>query len=723
MKSDRQGTGAKSPDAVSSHRHKTRPTRDLKRLKNLTQSCFRLPKPGASIHKLGLEIWISLQSAPAVRFLWRIVILMAGLAPAISLVSSPGHKMGTQGCRCASARRAVKACAASLLLIVAGPWADSAVRAQDAPRRVLMLHAFNYTFPATTLVADAARKRLTERSATRIEIDADFLDLARVTEPGHELRMAEFLRQKYARTPPDVVMTLGSAALPFMLKHRDTFAPNVPVVFTAISPQNYSGLRVPPDVTGIITEFDLNKTLALAERLQPNARRLFVIAGGGDTDRRWQATARAAVEGRERKFETTYLFELSYDKLVAELSAVPHDAIVILLTVFADSEGKTFIPAEAAAALSALSPAPVYAPYDTFLGKGVVGGFVGTFESVGVAAADLALEIMAGRDPATLPPRTNPGQAYRVDYRAMQRWKLHEGDLPADTLVLFKEPSVWDQYRWPAMTALAVVLFQAGLIGWLLLERQRRRVAELDSRQRLLEVIHLNRSATAGALSASVAHELNQPLGAILSNAEAAEVLLTVNPPDLQLLKEILADIRRDDQRAGEIIRHLRGMLRKSEVDLKEFDLSDTIDTAVHILEPEAIKRGIALSTVHGQGALPVRADQIHLQQVIVNLAANGMDAMIDCGPGNRRLAFQTALVGDSEVEVSVADSGTGIPSDKLKDVFQTFFTTKPQGTGLGLSIARTIIETYGGRIWAENRPGGGAVFRFTLPLAQARAA
>jgi signal transduction histidine kinase len=160
--------------------------------------------------------------------------------------------------------------------------------------------------------------------------------------------------------------------------------------------------------------------------------------------------------------------------------------------------------------------------------------------------------------------------------------------------------------------------------------------------------------------------------------------------------------------------------LKKGEIEMQEFDLNDAIQNALHIFEPEAQKRSVVLSAVQAQGALPVRADQVHLQQVIINLAANGLDAMLDCSPHKRRLALQTAKVGQSEVEVSVADTGTGIPEDKLKDVFETFFTTKPQGTGLGLSIARTIIETYGGRIWAENRLGGGAVFRFTLPLARA---
>jgi signal transduction histidine kinase len=188
-------------------------------------------------------------------------------------------------------------------------------------------------------------------------------------------------------------------------------------------------------------------------------------------------------------------------------------------------------------------------------------------------------------------------------------------------------------------------------------------------------------------------------------------------------VKDILADIRRDDQRAGDIIRHLRGLLKRGEIELQKFDLNDAIDDAIQILEPEAMKRGVVLSAVPGQGACPVRADQVHLQQVLLNLASNGMDAMADCAPGKRRLEIRTALNGGSEVEVSVADSGSGIPKDKLNDIFETFYTTKQQGTGLGLSIARTLVETYGGRIWAENRTGGGAVFRFTLPLAQARPA
>jgi len=346
------------------------------------------------------------------------------------------------------------------------------------PRRVLMLHAFNYAFPATTLIADGARKRLLERSPQPLEIDADFLDLARNTDAEYQSRIAMFLRAKYEKRPPDMVITLGSLALPFILRYRDDIAPNAPVVFTSVSPQNYSALRLPADVTGIISEFDLDKTLALAERLQPEASRLFVIAGSGEVDRRWQSAARKTIEDRKRKFEVTYLFERSYANLVEEVSKLPRDSIVLLLTVFADSEGNAFVPAHVAGSLSAVSPAPLYAPYDTYIGNGIVGGFVETFESVGVRAADMALQILAGKDPATIAPQTNPGQAYRVDHRAMVRWKLQESKLPPDTAVLFKEPTIWTEYRGPVNAAILIVALQSLIVGALLVQRQRRLRAE-----------------------------------------------------------------------------------------------------------------------------------------------------------------------------------------------------------------------------------------------------
>jgi C4-dicarboxylate-specific signal transduction histidine kinase len=229
--------------------------------------------------------------------------------------------------------------------------------------------------------------------------------------------------------------------------------------------------------------------------------------------------------------------------------------------------------------------------------------------------------------------------------------------------------------------------------------------------------MHMNRGAGLSAISSSIAHELNQPLGAILSNAQAAEILLKQNPPDLELIGTILADICRSDQRAGEVITHLRDLLRKNDRDPEVVNLNDVIKLTVEIITPEAQARSVTLTANLDPHPLSVRVNPIHLQQVLLNLVLNGMDATANRSPGDRQVTIRTAVTNNATIKISIADSGSGIPADKLQHIFEPFFTTKEMGTGLGLAIARTIIERSGGGISAENRPNGGAVFRFSLPL------
>ena len=483
-------------------------------------------------------------------------------------------------------------------------------------------------------------------------------------------------------------------------------------------PRALDALDLPRDVIGVVTEYDWVETLALAARLQPGVRDLVLISGASELDKVWRKRALDALAPHLPQYQVRSLFDVNYDELLREVARLPRDTIVLKIALFADAAGRRFSPPDAAAAIAAASAAPLYSAAPTFLGRGVVGGYVNSFEAQGRAAADLALEIFAGKDPRALPARTTLPQTHTVDANALARWGMSESALPPGTTVLFKRPTLWDQYRAQVVGAIAIVLLQAALIAWLLLEHRGRRIAEQRLRQRLLEVIHLNRTATASALSGSIAHELNQPLGAIHSYAEAATLYLKAQPPNIERVEQILADIRNDDRRASEIIKHFRGLMKKQDtIELEEFDLNEVVGEAVNILESEALKRGLVLSLDQAASRLPVRADHVQLQQVILNLAMNGMDAMLSCAPGAGRISIHTALAGKSEAEVKVVDSGTGIPADKLKQVFDTFYTTKRTGTGLGLSISRAIVETYGGRIWAENLAGGGAAFRFTLPL------
>ena len=257
----------------------------------------------------------------------------------------------------------------------------------------------------------------------------------------------------------------------------------------------------------------------------------------------------------------------------------------------------------------------------------------------------------------------------------------------------------------------------------LLLEHRRRQFAEVQSRQRMAELARVMRFSTAGELTASIAHEINQPLGAILANAETAEAILKSQGPDIAELpdivelKAIVKDILHDDRRAAEVILRMRSLLKKAPFELKNFDLNNLVRETLGVLSSLAVGRKVELISLIAQDALPILGDRIQLQQVILNLAVNGIDAMRDTPSENRNISIRTARV-DNFAELSVSDRGPGIPEDNLKVVFEPFFTSKAEGMGMGLSIARTIVEAHNGLIWAKNRDHGGASFRIRLPLA-----
>jgi PAS domain S-box-containing protein len=243
-----------------------------------------------------------------------------------------------------------------------------------------------------------------------------------------------------------------------------------------------------------------------------------------------------------------------------------------------------------------------------------------------------------------------------------------------------------------------------------------RKQAEAEAARQRSELAHLSRVTMLGELSGSMAHELNQPLTAILSNAQAAQRFLAHDNADLNEVRDILKDIVEQDNRAGEIIRRLRLLLKKGEVHQLPLDLNDVVQEVLKMIRSDLVNQSV---TVHAELAAdlpPVKGDRVQLQQVLLNLVMNACDAMNGNAPAERQLVVRTESCADKNVRVAVSDCGLGIAPDKLEQVFEPFFTTKTQGLGLGLSVCRTIISAHGGKLWAANGAERGAVFNFTLP-------
>ncbi|MBK6314494.1 MAG: hypothetical protein IPF53_09320 [Blastocatellia bacterium] len=247
------------------------------------------------------------------------------------------------------------------------------------------------------------------------------------------------------------------------------------------------------------------------------------------------------------------------------------------------------------------------------------------------------------------------------------------------------------------------------------------RRAELEAERCRRELAHTLRVATIGELAPSIVHELNQPLTSVLMNACAAERFLAADSPNLDEVRTILRDIVDDDRRAGEVIRRLWTLLKSGSVELLDVDLNLTVAEIGKLVGSDAALRGVTVEFELVEGLPSVRGDRIQLQQVVLNLVVNGMDAMRSVEPRKRRLTIRTLTTDRQTASLEVCDSGIGIDVARLDQVFQPYFTTKRDGLGMGLSIARSIVEAHGGRLWATNNTGPGATFSLTLPLKKGR--
>jgi signal transduction histidine kinase len=548
-----------------------------------------------------------------------------------------------------------------------------------------------------------------------VTVYSESLDLSRFSGQAYEASLKAYLREKYRDKAIGAIVSVGAATTDVVLKWRDEIWPGIPIVFAMLDETDFARLKRPHDVTGVIVQLPLADEIKAARAVVPDLDTIALVGDGWDglvVYRNWGREAgNGAIDLKVIEIVGQKLSDIR--RQVAEL---PERSAIIYSAVFSDGEGKYYVPSVALRLIAEKANRPIIVGAETFLAPGGVGGYALIPSAIGVEAAKLALKILDGERVADIPP-VRGGVKPVFNWEQMQRWNVSESSLPEGSEIRFREPTFLERYRWQSMAIAAALLLQAGLIMFLLHERHLRHDAEIESQKRMTELAHVNRQATTGELSSSIAHELNQPLGSILTNAEAAELILKSDNPDLTEIREILADIKRDDQRAGEVIRRLRNFLKRTPFETRDIDLNAIMNETFKFLSVQASARNVALYLQTAPGTLRIKGDPVQLQQVILNLVVNSIDAM-DRIPYGRTVIGRTELNGGSSAVISISDSGPGIPADKLAQVFDPFYTTKDQGMGIGLSIARTIVLAHKGQIWAENQSGGGAAFHFTLPLA-----
>jgi signal transduction histidine kinase len=600
----------------------------------------------------------------------------------------------------------------SLLLFVLGEGFAGTLSPVSADtgevHRVLVVFENESTQAAAVQIANGLHAELDAERPTRFEIYSEYLDHARFPDPGNEQRIAADLAAKYSGVTIEVVVTVGPYALKFMATRSNQIAPHAPIVSGAVTRNAIEDAALTADVKGVASEYDIVKTLQFARKLQPEATKVVVVTGNGDFDKRWEMKARGTLEKDSAGFSPRFLSGLSLEGFSDAVGRLPPDTIVLVLSVFMDAKGRKYVPADAAGIIARAASVPSYSVYDTFVGQGIVGGYMDTFQGVGRDLARLTERVIAGdRD---IPRATSSTAHPIVDWREIERWKIPEGRLPADTVRRFYAPSIFEQYGYQILVVIAVVLAQAGLISALVVQDRLRRRAENEARLQRAELAHISRAAMLGELSGAFAHELNQPLASILANAQAGARMLQVSSLDIEEIRNILSDIVAEDKRAVAVIAQLRKMMVKGETTLEPLDLNDVVGSTLKLVNSELMARRIDVDFARRSQTAPAIGNFIQLQQIILNLILNAAEAMSQQPPGSRKIRISTA-VEEGFLKVSVQDTGPGISSEMKEKAFQPFVSSKSNGLGLGLPICRSIAIAHMGSLdFADSKKSGARV-------------
>jgi signal transduction histidine kinase len=587
--------------------------------------------------------------------------------------------------------------------------------ADPAPKRVLMLQSFGFHFKPWTDFAEILRSEMIKQSKAPIDFLDHSLLTARVDDDRALAPFVDYLQALYAEKAPDLIVALGAPAADFVQRYRHRLFPTTPMLFTAVEARRVQYDKLTENDTVAAAAHDFPAATETILQVLPGTKLIAVVNGASPNEVFWQGVLERELAPLSGRVELRWYNRLSFEDILRDAASLPPHSAIFWHLMSVDAAGVTHEGNTALHRLSSAANAPIFSYLDVFFDGSIVGGSMHSVREGMAAAAAAAIRILNGEKAGDVKVPPTRFELPRFDWRQMQRFGISDSSLPAGSTVYFREPTVWQRYSWQIALITAVILVQTGLISVLLQEHRRRQRAEVLSRQRMAELAHVNRFSTVGELTASIAHEINQPLGSILTNAETAQAILKSPNPDTAELSEIVGDIVRDDRRASEVIRRMRSLLAKAPFELKNLDLNDVARETVEFLSALAVARKVELDSVITPNALPILGDRIQLQQVILNLVVNGIDAMRDT-PSENRISIRTSRV-ENFAQLSVSDRGSGIPEDKLKEVFEPFFTSKAEGMGMGLSIARTIIEAHHGLISANNRDHGGASFRIRLPL------
>jgi signal transduction histidine kinase len=586
------------------------------------------------------------------------------------------------------------------------------------PRSVLVINQSTALRPWPTKIIAGIQASLRAHPIGSVSIDVEHLDLYTFDGPRYLPNLQTYFGEKYRNRPPAVIITIGPGALAATLKLRGALWPQTPVVFAAVDEKSAIA-PLPPGVTGLTFRVTLASMIEAAKIVVPDFK-AFAIVGNRLDEQLYYRNFADELPEYSAKYRFIDLMGLPIDQVRRRVAALPGDSVIFYLGINTGPAGAFASGAEALSLITAAANRPIVVEVETYLGSGAVGGFVQSPDRIGREAGVLALRILNGEDAAGIPVTVSDTLRPVFDWRALERWNISAAALPEGSELRFREPDVWQRYRLEIVSVTILIVLQAALIVGLLYEHRRRREAEALARSELAELAHMNRLATAGELSASIAHEVNQPLAGIVAYAEAGRNWLSRPTPDLTEAREKFEQIAHAGHRAAAVIDRIRVFFKKEAPRLEPIDVNELVRDVLLLVETDLRQRKVTVELALMEPLAPVNGDRVQLQQVILNLVVNAADAMDAVTGRERRLQVMSRREDDGRVRIDVQDSGSGIAVDDIDRVFAPFYTTKAKGMGMGLSISRSLIEAHGGTLKARRAEPFGMIFSFVLPTPRA---
>lgn len=596
------------------------------------------------------------------------------------------------------------------------------MNAKGKVKNVVVFFAYGSNLPAFENILTGLNSTIRGITDEPVNIIPEYLDMSRSPNDEYTKFIIAMYNHKLKEFNIDLLITVGPEINTALSKYGNSELKALKMINIDLDLPGRMPLSNlnPKNGIEIILKFQVEKTIREALALFPKYRNVFVVSGVSRFDSYYSSLVRQ----NKNKFEPYHNFKfitgLSMDSTIQFVKRIPPNSIILVPAYMQDATNIPFTTPEALDIISKNSSAPVFLPI-TDAGvktRGAIGGYLFSYNNLGKEMGRISREILDGKQMKDIIVNKNDFYAHIYDWNELKKWHLtNSKSIPANSIFYNRNLSFFELYKWYILGVLVFLVFQSLLIIYLFRLNKRQKaisvkMEETDSMYR--ELIRTDRLSKMSTLTASLSHELFQPLAAIRITAQAAKRFIQTDKLDTNKASQMFENILEDGLRATGIINSIKSIVKPATINKENVNLNTLILETVEIIQRDLKKQSIKVELHFGSDPVFIFGDKIQIQQVLMNFIRNAVNAMENCEPENKNLAI--SLVSSKElVTVSVGDSGPGVETDIKEKLFKPFVTTKKEGFGIGLTLCRTIIEHHNGQIWANNMPEGGAKFSFSL--------